>query len=119
VSVTAGGAANAAAKSAELRNQPGAYAGIFEPEGRPCWRASACASLPLPRRSNGWPRKGWTAYRGDLAVDIASDLAMLGSPVSAADLAAHHAAETEPLSVQVKGATLFNHQPRRRASPAC
>ncbi|KAK0331047.1 hypothetical protein LTR94_030455, partial [Friedmanniomyces endolithicus] len=35
VAVTAGGAAIAAAKGAELRGQPGAYAAIFEPDGRP------------------------------------------------------------------------------------
>ncbi|MBU2016026.1 MAG: gamma-glutamyltransferase, partial [Alphaproteobacteria bacterium] len=35
VAVTSGGAAIAAAKGAELRIQPGAYAAIFEPEGRP------------------------------------------------------------------------------------
>jgi gamma-glutamyltranspeptidase/glutathione hydrolase len=50
-------------------------------------------------------------YRGELALEIASDLAMLGSPVSAQDLASHHARETEPLKVSIDGATLFNHQP--------
>jgi gamma-glutamyltranspeptidase/glutathione hydrolase len=112
VSVTAGGAANAAAKSAELRNQPGAYAGIFEPEGRPLLEGERLRQPALAQTLERLAQEGLDSfYRGDLAVDIASDLAMLGSPVSAADLAAHHAAETEPLSVQVKGATLFNHQP--------
>jgi len=35
VAITAGGAAIAAAKGGELRDQPGAYAAIFEPDGRP------------------------------------------------------------------------------------
>jgi gamma-glutamyltranspeptidase len=50
-------------------------------------------------------------YRGGLAADIAADLAAIGSPVTAADLAAHAALEVAPLSVEAFGATLFNMPP--------
>jgi gamma-glutamyltranspeptidase/glutathione hydrolase len=61
----------------------------------------------------------WTVSIAAKLLDLVSDLAALGSPVAAHDLAAHRAEQTAPLSVAVKGATLFNHQPPRRASPAC
>ncbi|QJU56806.1 gamma-glutamyltransferase family protein [Sphingomonas sp. AP4-R1] len=50
-------------------------------------------------------------YRGSLAADIAADLAAIGSPVVAADLAAHRALEVTPLSVEAFGATLYNMTP--------
>jgi gamma-glutamyltranspeptidase len=50
-------------------------------------------------------------YRGALATDIAADLAAIGSPVSAADLAAHQALAVTPLSVEAFGATLYNMTP--------
>jgi gamma-glutamyltranspeptidase/glutathione hydrolase len=50
-------------------------------------------------------------YAGELAREIAADLARCGSPVAAEDLAAHRARRREPLSVGVKGAELFNFPP--------
>jgi gamma-glutamyltranspeptidase/glutathione hydrolase len=50
-------------------------------------------------------------YAGPLAADIAADLAALGSPVSAADLAAHVATRPDPLHVGIGGATLYNSAP--------
>lgn len=50
-------------------------------------------------------------YRGDLARRIAADLARAGSPITAADLAAHRAVVTAPLSVEIAGATLYNTPP--------
>ena len=50
-------------------------------------------------------------YRGALAREIAADLERCGSPVSADDLAAHTALRCAPLSVAIKGATLFNMPP--------
>jgi gamma-glutamyltranspeptidase/glutathione hydrolase len=52
-----------------------------------------------------------TFYHGSLAADIAADLAAIGSPVSAADLATHYAEEIRPLSVEAYGATLYNMTP--------
>ncbi|MDE1916597.1 MAG: gamma-glutamyltransferase family protein [Sphingomonadales bacterium] len=112
VTITAGGAANALAKGDELRSQPGAYAEIFEPEGRPLAQADLLRQPALARTLERLAADGLDSfYRGELARDIADDLALLGSPVSAQDLADHDAQETVPLSTRVSGATLFNHQP--------
>jgi gamma-glutamyltranspeptidase/glutathione hydrolase len=112
VPVTDGGAEVAAAKSAELCAQPGAYARIFEPEGRPL-RAGDTLRQPalaetLRRIAAGGPS---SFYDGALAADIASDLAALGSPVSVADLAVHRAIRPAPLQVAIDGATLYNMVP--------
>jgi len=50
-------------------------------------------------------------YRGTLAHTIAADLARAGSPVTAADLNAHRAKETVPLSVRLKSGTVYNVRP--------
>ncbi|MBA3625994.1 MAG: gamma-glutamyltransferase [Methylibium sp.] len=50
-------------------------------------------------------------YRGELAREIAAELATLGSPLTHDDLAAHHAKRIDPLSLRVPGATLFNMTP--------
>lgn len=50
-------------------------------------------------------------YRGDVAREIAADLEAAGAPVTRDDLKAHRARATEPLSVRIRGATLYNHRP--------
>jgi gamma-glutamyltranspeptidase/glutathione hydrolase len=50
-------------------------------------------------------------YRGDVAREIAADLDRLGSPVTRADLERCRATVAEPLSMRLKGATLFNTPP--------
>ncbi|MBT6276955.1 MAG: gamma-glutamyltransferase, partial [Chromatiales bacterium] len=52
-----------------------------------------------------------TFYRGALATKIAADLSAAGSPVTAADLAAHTAQRVTPLKVDLPGAQLFNMPP--------
>jgi gamma-glutamyltranspeptidase/glutathione hydrolase len=47
-------------------------------------------------------------YRGDVAREIAGDLERIGSPVTRADLKAYRAAWRQPLSLPIKGATLYN-----------
>ena len=47
-------------------------------------------------------------YRGDVGREIAADLERIQSPVTRADLRAYRAAWREPLSLRVKGATLYN-----------
>ena len=112
VAVTAGGAAIAAAKRAELRVQPGAYAAVFEPEQR-ALRAGDTLRQPLLAQtlrtlvSNGLD----DFYHGALAAMIAEDLAALGSPVALADLAAHRATAPAPLHVAISGAQLYNSAP--------
>ncbi|MDO9411771.1 MAG: gamma-glutamyltransferase family protein [Pseudolabrys sp.] len=50
-------------------------------------------------------------YRGDVGREIAADLERIGSPVTRADLEKYEAKIAEPLSVSIKGATLYNTPP--------
>lgn len=50
-------------------------------------------------------------YRGQLAFSMAADLRRAGSPLAVEDLRGYHATITKPLSVRIKGATLFNFPP--------
>jgi gamma-glutamyltranspeptidase/glutathione hydrolase len=68
VSVTAGGAALAAAKSAELRDLPGAYAQIFEPEGKPLAEGDCLRQPALARTLERLAQDGLDSfYRGEIA----------------------------------------------------
>jgi gamma-glutamyltranspeptidase/glutathione hydrolase len=112
VSVTAGGAGIAAAKGGELRGQPGAYATIFEPEGRPLTEGDVLRQPLLGETLRTLAANGLDDfYRGDLAALIAQDLAALGSPVSLADLEAHAASRPDPLHTVISGAALYNSTP--------
>jgi oxamate amidohydrolase len=108
VPVTAGGAAIAAAKAKELRGQPGAWATTYEGlrEGD-VLRQPALAETLQRLVDDGLD--GF--YRGTLAADIAADLAALGSPVAAGDLAAHRATRPAPLHVATRLGTLYNSAP--------
>ena len=112
VAVTAGGAELAADKSAELRGLPGIYAETFEPDGRPLRAGEILRQPRLAETLRALGRDGLDSfYRGALAAQIADDLAMLGSPLTAHDLAEHRASSPEPLSVRLRDATLFNTAP--------
>jgi gamma-glutamyltranspeptidase len=112
VAVTAGGAQIAASKSAELRGQPGAYAAIFEPQGRPLQEREVLKQPALAATLSALAAEGLDGfYTGALARSIASDLASLGSPVSLDDLARHSASRPEPLTVRIRGAQLYNMAP--------
>lgn len=112
VAVTTGGAAIAAAKGDELRGQPGAYAKMFEPEGRPLREGDILRQPALARTLRMLAANGLgDFYRGELAGLVARDLIQLGSPVSAEDLARHQATRPDPLSVPIRGATLYNSAP--------
>lgn len=50
-------------------------------------------------------------YRGGLARQLAAELASVGSPLTAADLAAHQAKRVDPLTLAIPGATLANMTP--------
>ncbi|MEP9401305.1 gamma-glutamyltransferase family protein [Sphingomonas silueang] len=112
VAVTAGGAQVAAAASAALRDLPGDYARIFEPEGRPLTEGELLRQHALAATLERLAGKGLDGfYRGALAEDIAADLALLGSPLAAGDLAGFAARPVAPLSVAIGGARLFNLPP--------
>ncbi len=112
VAVTMGGAGIATAKSAELRNQPGAYAAIFEPDGRPLRVGDRLRQPLLAQTLRHLAATGLDDfYRGALAQRIAADLETLGSPVALADLANHRATSPAPLTVRIDGARLYNTAP--------
>lgn len=112
VAVTAGHAAIAAAKGPELRVQPGAYAQVFEPEGHPLHEGDVLRQPLLAQTLRRLCDEGLESfYTGPLAADIAADLAALGSPVSAADLAAHSATRPEPLTTCLRDCQLWNSAP--------
>ncbi|WP_342360639.1 gamma-glutamyltransferase family protein [Terrarubrum flagellatum] len=50
-------------------------------------------------------------YRGDVGREIAADCERIGSPVTRADLERYRAALRDPLSLKIKGATLYNCPP--------
>jgi gamma-glutamyltranspeptidase/glutathione hydrolase len=112
VTVTAGGAAIAAAKGDELRIQPGAYARVFEPAGRPLAQGDTLRQPLLAATLRTLAANGLEDfYTGELAALIAQDLATVGSPVSAEDLAAHRSSRPEPLTTHITGAQLYNSTP--------
>lgn len=112
VAITAGGAGIATGKGEELRRQPGAYAAIFEPGGAPLCEGDVLRQVALAETFRRLAEDGLQSfYSGALAGDIAADLQALGSPVDAADLAAHRATRPDPLHVSIAGATLHNSAP--------
>ena len=112
VAVTKGGAEIAAAKSPELRGLPGAWATTFEPEGRPLREGEVLRQPLLAATLRRIAEEGVDSfYTGALAEDVAADLADLGSPLTAADLAAHAVTRPAPLSLGIAGATLYNSAP--------
>jgi len=112
VAITRGGANVAAAKGDELRYQPGAYAAIFEPEGRPLREGDRLRQPALGETLARLARDGLGSfYRGELGRSIAADLAALGSPVTQDDLARHTASHVAPLSLSIGGARLYNMPP--------
>lgn len=112
VVVTRGGAQVASAVSSALRTLPGDYARIFEPDGRPLAEGDLLRQAALATTLERLAGDGLDGfYRGVLAQAIAEDLAAVGSPVAAADLAAFAAQAVPPLSVGIEGARLLNLPP--------
>ncbi|MFN3892264.1 MAG: gamma-glutamyltransferase family protein [Beijerinckiaceae bacterium] len=100
-----------AAKRAELIDAPGFAAAFLAGGGAP----STASLMKLPALARTLRRIGEEGaesfYRGELARQIAADLARIGAPVAGADLAAHRATRRAPLSTGVRGARLFNFPP--------
>jgi gamma-glutamyltranspeptidase/glutathione hydrolase len=112
IAVTRGGADISASKGGELRAQPGAYADIFEPNGRPLREGERLRQPALAQTLRMLAANGLDDfYHGALADLLAADLAALGSPVTAADLAAHVATRPNPLHATIAGARLYNSAP--------
>jgi oxamate amidohydrolase len=109
--VTASQTVTTAEKLSQLVDQPG-FAPVYLASGASPAEGSV---MRLPALARTLRRIGESGaddyYAGELARDIAADLARIGSPVSAADLAAHRAQRRAPLSVAIRGARLFNFPP--------
>lgn len=98
-------------KLPELKDVPG-FAARFLPAGAPPAERSLMKLPALGATLKAIGAKGTEDfYRGDLARKIAVDLARIGSPVSAEDLARHQARRVAPLSVDIAQAKLFNFPP--------
>ncbi|TZG27851.1 gamma-glutamyltransferase family protein [Sphingomonas montanisoli] len=111
VVVTKGGAEIAKTKDAELRDVFG-YSDIFRGGGKPLAEGGILRQPALAETLRRLASQGLADfYTGALAADIAADLAAAGSPVTAADLAAHRTTTPDPLSVAISGARLFNMTP--------
>ncbi len=98
-------------KLAELEHQPN-FAATFLQDGQ----------VPVYGQRHTFPALAATLeqiaragaddfYRGDLAAQLGRDLAAVGSPVTAADLAAHHAQLKPPLHLQLSCGTVYNMAP--------
>ena len=102
----------AAALTAEVRGQPGAYADIFEPQGRPLREGDRLVQRALASTLRQLADEGFDGfYHGRLAETIAADLAALGSSLTVEDFHDHAAMRPDPLSISLAGARLFNTAP--------
>lgn len=98
-------------KLGELKNQPG-FADVFLDAGAPpavgtLLRQPALAATLAHLADHGLD----DFYRGSLARQVAEGLERIGSPVRAADLAAHEARTVAPLSVALRGCRVYNLPP--------
>lgn len=104
----------AAAVTLGVRGQPGAYANIFEPRGRPLREGDRVVQRALASTLRHLAEEGFDSfYLGRLAETVAADLAVLGSPLTLEDFHNHAAMRMcpEPLSISLPGVRLFNTAP--------
>lgn len=111
IAVTASQAGIAAEKLSELAGIPG-FSETFLIEGA-VPKEGAILSFPaLAATLRRLAANGLDDfYRGETAAMIAADLARLGAPLSAADLARHQALLTRPLHADITQGRLFNFPP--------
>ncbi len=112
VAVTAGQRRLTRDKLDGLADAPGFAESYLMIDGRPPHEGERLVQPRLAATLEQLARAGLDDfYRGDLATTIAADLAAAGSPVAAADLAAHAARFVEPLSTTIAAGTLYNMTP--------
>lgn len=98
-------------KLAELKDQPG-FAETFLHGGQPPAVGALQRQPQLAATLRALADEGLEGfYRGALAARIARALQQVGSPVTAADLAAYRAEAVAPLRVQLREAEVFNLPP--------
>ena len=111
IAVTRSQALTTQAKLAELRGQPG-FAATFLVDGQVPQAGQLFRQPQLADTLARIARQGTDAfYRGELAREMAAELAAVGSPLTLADLQAHRARLVDPLSVPVSGVRLHNMVP--------
>lgn len=111
IPVTRSQANTTQAKLAELKNQPG-FAGTFLTQGVVPQASALFKQARVADTLALIARKGADEfYRGELARQMAAELAAVGSPLTLADLQAHQAKLIDPLTVSVAGAQLHNMVP--------
>jgi oxamate amidohydrolase len=99
------------AKRADLENIPG-YAAQFLPTGAPPAAGSVFRQPRLGDTLDRLARVGLDDfYRGEIGAANAADLARIGSPVTAQDLAMYRAIETAPLELSLSAETVYNVPP--------
>lgn len=99
------------AKLAELKDVPG-FAQQFLVGGAPPGAGSPFRQSKLADTLDRLARSGLDDfYRGEIGAAVAADLRRIGSPVSEADLRAHHAVETAPLRVALRCGMVYNLPP--------
>ena len=111
ISVTRSQTATTASKLDGLRGQPG-FDETYLVDGAPPPTSSRFLNRRLGATLTHLARSGLADfYRGELARSIARDLAAVGSPVAAPDLAQHQALWRTPLALRHSLGTLHNTTP--------
>jgi oxamate amidohydrolase len=111
IEVTRSQTATTQAKLEGLAGQPG-FDEAFLVEGAPPVTGSRFRNTRLGATLERLARAGLDDfYRGELARDMARELASAGSPLTLADLEAHRAAWREPLSIAHSRGRLYNTPP--------
>jgi len=99
---------NTTAKLPDLKDVPG-YAAQFLVNGEPPAVGSLFRQPKLASTLERLAAAGLDDfYRGEIGAANAAELSRVGSPMTAADLAAHRAVETAPLSVALRCGTVYN-----------
>ena len=75
-------------------------------------RARSFGCRPWQERSNDWPMQDFDDfYDGDVAARQARGLSAAGSPLTAADLAAHTSTWGDPIATDYRGVRVTTHPP--------
>ena len=109
--VSAGLARAVRERAAQIAADPGLSALLTGADGRPLGEGD---SLPQPRLAEVLRHLAddpVSFYRGAIADALADGLCRLGSPLTAADLAAHQAELAEPLTLQLAGTRWWTAPP--------
>lgn len=95
----------------DLSTLPG-FVGLYGKDGRPALAGETLRNPILGKTLSRLVEEGLDSfYRGALARDISFDFADCGIPLDADDLASYRATIGEPLSLKIRGATLYNTAP--------